>query len=129
MQGDYPPEIERGKLAALTELFRKRIGYSPTSFRAGRFGIGHDTGRWLFELGYLVDSSVVPHVCLRNPAPVSYTHLDVYKRQISSDLQRRSGWLETRQPAVGSLPLSRSHRRRHAVDHRPRLHDHLPGRV
>jgi hypothetical protein len=68
MQGDYPPEIERGKLAALTELFRKRIGYSPTSFRAGRFGIGHDTGRWLFELGYLVDSSVVPHVCLRNPA-------------------------------------------------------------
>ncbi len=67
MQGDYSPEVERAKLARLTERFAQQFGYAPTSFRAGRFGIGPDTGRWLFELGYRVDSSVIPHVCLRNP--------------------------------------------------------------
>lgn len=68
MQGDYPPEIERAKLRTLTDRFRERMGYAPTAFRAGRFGIGRHSGRWLYELGYRVDSSVVPHVCLRNPA-------------------------------------------------------------
>ncbi len=67
MQGDYPAEVERAKLAQLTERFAQQFGYAPTAFRAGRFGIGPETGRWLFELGYRVDSSVVPHVCLRNP--------------------------------------------------------------
>jgi hypothetical protein len=68
MQRDYPPEIERAKLAMLTALFRERLGYSPTAFRAGRFGIGHGSGRWLAELGYLVDSSVVPHEFFATPS-------------------------------------------------------------
>jgi len=63
MQWEYPPELERAKLAALTELFHQQFGRLPTSFRAGRFGIGPHTGRWLRELGYLVDSSVTPHIC------------------------------------------------------------------
>ncbi|MGD0813047.1 MAG: glycosyltransferase [Verrucomicrobiota bacterium] len=63
MQWEYPPELEQAKLAALTELFQQQIGRTPTSFRAGRFGISPHTGRWLRELGYLVDSSVTPHIC------------------------------------------------------------------
>jgi GT2 family glycosyltransferase/glycosyltransferase involved in cell wall biosynthesis/thioredoxin-like negative regulator of GroEL/2-polyprenyl-3-methyl-5-hydroxy-6-metoxy-1,4-benzoquinol methylase len=62
MQCDYPPDLEREKLAVLTELFGQQFGHRPVSFRAGRFGIGHDTGRWLIELGYSVDSSVTPHI-------------------------------------------------------------------
>lgn len=68
MQGDYPPEVEQAKLRALTERFCARLGYAPTAFRAGRFGIGRDSGRFLHSLGYRVDSSVVPHICLHNPA-------------------------------------------------------------
>jgi glycosyltransferase involved in cell wall biosynthesis len=63
MQCEYPPDLERAKLATLTDLFEQQFGRRPTSFRAGRFGISPHTGRWLRELGYLVDSSVTPHIC------------------------------------------------------------------
>jgi hypothetical protein len=62
MQFEYAPELEHAKLATLTELFIQQFGYSPKSFRAGRFGISHHTGRFLQELGYWVDSSVTPHI-------------------------------------------------------------------
>lgn len=62
MQCEYPPGVERAKLEVLTELFIQQFGYHPASFRAGRFGIGHQTGRWLEELGYKIDSSVTPHI-------------------------------------------------------------------
>lgn len=67
MQGDYPPAIEQAKLAALTALFTKRLGSAPTAFRAGRYGVGPHSGRFLYELGYRVDSSVTPHLCWTNP--------------------------------------------------------------
>ena len=43
-------------------MFFQQFGYQPVSFRAGRFGIGHQTGKWLDELGYKVDTSVTPHI-------------------------------------------------------------------
>ena len=42
-QRDYAPEVERAKLASLTELFVAAFGARPRSFRAGRFGIGEST--------------------------------------------------------------------------------------
>jgi hypothetical protein len=62
MQWECAPEIERQKLRNLTQLFCDAFGKAPRSFRAGRFGIGHHTGKFLMELGYVVDSSVTPHV-------------------------------------------------------------------
>lgn len=59
-QCELAPEIEHAKLANLTRLFEKRIGYRPTSFRAGRYAIGPDSLRFLEDLGYRVDSSVTP---------------------------------------------------------------------
>jgi hypothetical protein len=56
----YRPEVEREKLANLTQLFESRFGYRPRSFRAGRFGLSRHTLRFLADLGYLVDSSVTP---------------------------------------------------------------------
>ncbi len=61
-QRDYPPEVEAAKLRYLTELFRATFGRAPTSFRAGRFGIGAHTLGILEELGYHVESSVTPHM-------------------------------------------------------------------
>ena len=66
MQWEYPPEIERAKLGVLTELFVQQFECRPRSFRAGRFGIGQYTGKWLIEQGYLLDSSVTPHIIWRN---------------------------------------------------------------
>jgi hypothetical protein len=59
-QCNYPPEIERQKLGALTDLFRTTLGHPPRSFRAGRFGIGPHSLQFLADLGYAVDSSVTP---------------------------------------------------------------------
>jgi len=61
LQRQYPPEIERAKLENLTRLFHSRFGYAPASFRAGRFGIGENSLRFLDALGYRVDSSVTPY--------------------------------------------------------------------
>lgn len=62
MQWEYDAALERAKLGTLTGLFRQQFGRRPVSFRAGRFGIGPHTGQALRQLGYLVDSSVTPHV-------------------------------------------------------------------
>lgn len=60
IQRDLHYSMEREKLVRLTDLFERCFGYRPLSFRAGRFGIGVGTMRYLDELGYLVDSSVTP---------------------------------------------------------------------
>ena len=61
-QRDYPPDVERAKLAYLTDLFAAAFGRKPTSFRAGRFGIGTESLGILEDLGYRVESSVTPHM-------------------------------------------------------------------
>jgi hypothetical protein len=65
-QGELPPFVEYGKLLNLTALFCKRFGRAPTSFRAGRYGLGKRTLRFLEQLGYVVDSSVTPHAWWRS---------------------------------------------------------------
>jgi len=62
MECSYSKEIEYKKLKNLTVLFKEKLGYLPTSFRAGRFGAGDNTIPSLERLGYLVDSSVTPGV-------------------------------------------------------------------
>jgi hypothetical protein len=58
----YPHEIESGKIESITNLFAKKIGYKPTSFRAGRFSAAGNTLDTLARLGYKVDTSVTPNV-------------------------------------------------------------------
>jgi hypothetical protein len=69
VQRDYPPEVERAKLAWLTGAFRDAFGRAPASFRAGRFGLGPATLGILEDLGYAVDSSVTPHVDWSDVSP------------------------------------------------------------
>ena len=61
VQADLTPEVEFEKLRNLTELFHKKIGYPPLSFRAGKFGISSHSLDFLEQLGYIVDSSVTPY--------------------------------------------------------------------
>jgi hypothetical protein len=62
------PEIEYGKLKNITALFTDRFGYSPVSFRAGRFSAGRNTIRSLANLGYKVDTSVTPEIIWKDPS-------------------------------------------------------------
>ncbi len=59
-QRDYGEDIERAKLAYLTDLFKRTFDRAPKSFRAGRFGIGKNSIPILTSLGYAVESSVTP---------------------------------------------------------------------
>ena len=58
--GNLPPDLERRKLETLTTVIRDAFGHSPQIFKAGAYGIGTHTARALADLGYRVDSSVVP---------------------------------------------------------------------
>ena len=73
----YPPEIETAKIANITTLFREKFGFSPTSFRAGRFSAGANTISSLLDLGYKVDTSVTPHIKWSDSTregPVDFSH-------------------------------------------------------
>jgi peptidoglycan/xylan/chitin deacetylase (PgdA/CDA1 family) len=56
--GRLPFELERAKLAALTEKLNALAGKPPCAFRAGRYGVGPNTALILAELGYRLDLSV-----------------------------------------------------------------------
>jgi hypothetical protein len=57
---NLPEPLQRAKIAWLTEAIEARFGRRPTSFRAGRYGLDVTGARILHELGYTVDSSVIP---------------------------------------------------------------------
>jgi hypothetical protein len=52
--------LQRQKLEWLTHRIELDFGRRPTSFRAGRYGLDHVGAKILSELGYSVDSSVLP---------------------------------------------------------------------
>jgi hypothetical protein len=58
----YPPDLEFEKIQSMTRLFQQSLGYFPRSFRAGRYSAGPNTIKSLIRLGYLVDSSITPHL-------------------------------------------------------------------
>lgn len=72
----YEPDIEFQKLKNITELFKRKFNYAPTSFRAGRFSAGVNTMNALRSLNYYVDTSVTPHINWSDKTrekPVDYT--------------------------------------------------------
>lgn len=75
----YPAAIEFEKIKNITQLFKDQFGYSPTSFRAGRFSAGKNTIESLVKLGYWVDTSVTPHINWADKTrekPVDYRRAD-----------------------------------------------------
>lgn len=62
--GNLEAGLERRKLAQLTDLIARNFGRRPTVYRAGRYGAGPNTAAILEELGYEIDSSVVPRTDL-----------------------------------------------------------------
>lgn len=58
--GNLSYELERDKLARLTDAIEKNIGVRPRIYKAGRYGVGRGTAGILSGLGYEIDLSVVP---------------------------------------------------------------------
>jgi hypothetical protein len=57
---NLPERAQRAKLRWLTAEIERRFSRRPTSFRAGRYGLDACGARLLADLGYQVDSSVIP---------------------------------------------------------------------
>jgi hypothetical protein len=58
--GNLAASLERSKIAQLTGVIEENFGRRPRLYRAGRYGAGRDTARFLAELGYQIDCSVLP---------------------------------------------------------------------
>lgn len=58
--GNLPLDLERAKIMGLTGLLARRFGRPPLAFRAGRYGVGPNTGRLIAEAGYGIDVSTRP---------------------------------------------------------------------
>ncbi len=56
--GNLPEATERAKLTVLRDRIAKVTGKRPIAFRAGRYGIGPNTGAILRDLGFRIDTSV-----------------------------------------------------------------------
>ena len=56
--GNLPERLEREKLTLLRDRITQVIGCRPVVFRAGRYGVGPNTGAILRDLGFLLDTSV-----------------------------------------------------------------------
>lgn len=54
------PELEREKIADLTEILTEAVGERPTTFKGGRWGASGQTIANLQALGYTSDTSVCP---------------------------------------------------------------------
>ncbi|WP_339690160.1 polysaccharide deacetylase family protein [uncultured Parasphingorhabdus sp.] len=58
--GNLPKELEEEKLVKLRDAIRDRIGVTPNTYRAGRYGIGPNTVELLLKHGFALDSSIRP---------------------------------------------------------------------
>lgn len=56
--GNLPEVLERAKIMLLRDRIAVVTGRAPRSFRAGRYGVGPNTGRILADLGFRLDTSV-----------------------------------------------------------------------
>ncbi len=57
--GNLPADLERKKLAILTEAIGDQFGERPVVYKAGRYGAGPNTTATLQALDYLIDTSVL----------------------------------------------------------------------
>jgi len=51
---------KKEKLKNFTKVFQQKLGFLPTSYRAGRYGFCSQSAMILSELGYTIDSSIAP---------------------------------------------------------------------
>jgi hypothetical protein len=74
--GNLDVTIERAKLHALTRAIEDSFSLRPIVYRAGRYGVGHNTPAILEELGYRADVTVRPLFDYGISGGPTFRHLD-----------------------------------------------------
>lgn len=59
-QRNLPPELELAKLHTITDVICANFGFHPRIHKAGRYGLGSNSGVILEQLGYSIDCSLSP---------------------------------------------------------------------
>jgi hypothetical protein len=72
--GNLPAALERAKLLAITDAIRRQFAVEPVAYKAGRYGFGPHTLAILEELGYRIDTSVMPFTDFSEFEGPDYTH-------------------------------------------------------
>jgi len=73
--GNLSYEQEFEKLKKLTDTIADNFGFSPTIYKAGRYGVGKHTSDILKKLGYKIDCSIVPNTDFSNYEGPDFTHI------------------------------------------------------
>jgi len=74
--GNLSYKQEYQKLKILTETITENFGFSPTIYKAGRYGVAKNTAKILKELGYTIDCSIVPNTDFRNYDGPDFSHIN-----------------------------------------------------
>ena len=93
--GNLPASLEFDKLKLLTEAIATNFGKRPTTFKAGRYGVGPHTAEALAKLGYLVDASVVPYTSFKEVDGPDF-----------SKFTETPFWFESKQRRMLELPVT-----------------------
>lgn len=80
--GNLPRQLERAKLARLTETIEANFGCRPLLYRAGKYGLGPHTFGTLAELGYRIDASVLPFSDFSHEGGPDYTRCGAEPRWV-----------------------------------------------
>src|SRR5580693_2039657 len=110
----YPPDIEFEKIRNITLLFEHVLGYKPTAFRAGRYSVGLNSMLSLRQLGYLVDTSVTPHVCWNDASREKPVDFSMAPEQ-PYFLNRESLTMEDKSDDLLEVPISITAKRRNIL--------------
>ncbi|GAC1409880.1 MAG: hypothetical protein NVSMB6_10030 [Burkholderiaceae bacterium] len=93
--GNLSTELEFEKLRLLTEAIALNFGRRPTTFKAGRYGVGPSTAATLARLGYRVDASVVPYTSFKADSGPDF-----------SSFTEKPYWFETLGKRMLELPVT-----------------------
>ncbi len=121
MLRNLPAALQRAKLAHLVDAHEAAFGRRPTSFRAGRFGLGRETVAALIDAGFEVDSSVVPFVSWQGDEGPDFDGAPVHPYRLDGRSDPRT---PARDGPLCEIPLSAGFTRR-PFGWRSRLHRRL----
>lgn len=83
---NLPLALQRAKLFALTDRIEDITGVRPTTYRAGRYGIGRYSASLLAEAGYRLDVSVRSLFDYRRQGGPNFSHHPVWPWHVSDTL-------------------------------------------
>ena len=74
--GNLEANLEEKKLVALKQKFKESFGFEPVVYRAGRYGLSHQTSGLLEKHGFTIDTSLAPRTNFMADCGPDYSNYD-----------------------------------------------------